>query len=66
MKNESITINIENIINSLNINKKQKSILYMKINGYNKDDGEIVWENDEIKGFKLYAELKSICIEITI
>ena len=60
---------IEDILNNMPIPKQQKSRCYWQIlkeNGYSKKDGEIIWDSDKIKGFKLYQSMDKIEIMITV
>lgn len=64
-----VSISIENILNNMPVPKSEKARFYWQVvkqNGYSKKDGEIVWDNDKIKGFKLYQSIEGINITVTL
>ena len=71
IQNNKLHINIEEFINStaesLGIfNKEYIEELYLKGTGLSKEDGEVIWEDDKIIGFKPYKPCEYVSFTITI
>lgn len=71
IQNKRFHIDIEALINStaesLGIsNKEYLEELYLKGTGLKREDGEVVWEDDKIIGFKPYKSCEYVSIKVTI
>ena len=71
IQNNKLHINIEELINStaesLGIsNKEYIEELYLKGTGLKREDGEVIWEDDKIIGFKPYKPCEYVSVKITI
>lgn len=67
--NRHLSISYEEVLNDMSVPKSEKARFYWQIikqNGYSKEDGEIIWDGDKIKGFKLYQPIESIDITVTL
>lgn len=61
-----INFSMEDIINKLDLTKKQKEDVYMCIGNFNKKDGEVIWKDYKIKSFKLYQSMNYINLNIEV
>ena len=71
IQNHKLRIDIEEFINSaaesLGISDKEHlEEMYLKGLGLTKEDGEVVWENDKIIGFKPYKSCEYVSVKVTI
>ena len=71
IQDNKFSIDIEEYINSaaksLGIsNKEYMEELYLKGTGLKREDGEVVWEDDKIIGFKPYKPCEYVSVKITI
>ena len=71
IQNKRFYIDIESLINStaesLGIsNKEYLEEFYLKGTGLKREDGEVVWENGKIIGFKPYKSCEYVSVKVTI
>ena len=71
IQDRKLHINVEDFINStaesLGISDKEYiEELYLKGTGLKREHGEVVWENDKIKGFRPYKPCEYVSFTITI
>jgi hypothetical protein len=64
------TIRLEDIISNMDLTKEQKEEFYLRIleqdAGVSPEDGKVLWEDDKIKGFQLYANIEHVDVTVTI
>ena len=68
IQNKRFHIDIEALINSTanTSDKEYLEEMYLKGLGLTKEDGEVVWEDDKIIGFKPYKPCEYVSVKITI
>ena len=71
IQNNKLYIDVEALINStaesLGISDKEYiEELYLKGTGLKREDGEVIWENGKIIGFKPYKPCEYVSVKVTI
>ena len=71
IQNNKLYIDVEALINStaesLGISDKEYiEELYLKGTGLKREDGEVIWENGKIIGFKPYKPCEYVSFKVTI
>lgn len=71
IQNDKLYIDVEALINStaesLGISDKEYiEELYLKGTGLKREDGEVIWEDNKIIGFKPYKPCEYISVKVTI